>query len=711
MAVIGRIRKHSVILLVVVAGALLAFIIGDISKRPRNDGYSDFIKVDNNRVSYRTFDDKFTHYQELLKQQNNGQSLTREEEYQLREQVYNEMVDSITLFMQMNALGITVTADELRDLVAGERPNMYARRFFSDANGNYSSQLAQGFLDNMAQYDTTIVKAYLDLERFIERDALQNKYFNLLLKGSYLPKSFSAMKLDEESMSADVQLVQVPYSHPSVADDKVTVTDKEIKQWYENNKYRFKQPEEFRSLEYVIFPIEPSSEDLARIEEDVRTQFEEFKESEHPQAFVSRMVDSRYDSTYFKQGDLRPVIDTNLFNAPVGSYLEPVIDEDYWVFAKLLNRKMRPDSINVSVIVVYNYGTQNAQRKEALSKRIADSAFNEVKAGMDFYAVAERRSDAPLAQQPDSGRIWIADGSADQILFDTLYTCAPGSVVKREFPAGTYIFRINAVTGFMPKIQVAVGRRQIEASTETIDNIESAANNFANGTSDYEQFDKKATDERLNKRSYDRATANTYNIPGIDASASREMVRWAYDKKTKVGDVSKVFSFDGMFAVAVLKDIYPEGYAAFSMVKDYAETMAKRDKKAEMLTQSLQAEMKSSSMGQIASKYESELDTLNVRMADRNIGHYGAEAAVIGELFGKGKVNETNLYKGEMGMYLVRATKFNYPASMQVNEHQVEQLAEIQERETARTQNNIQQTLAASLRKMYKVTDHRSLMY
>ena len=120
MAVIGRIRKHSVILLVVVAGALLAFIIGDISKRPRNDGYSDFIKVDNNRVSYRTFDDKFTHYQELLKQQNNGQSLTREEEYQLREQVYNEMVDSITLFMQMNALGITVTADELRDLVAAK---------------------------------------------------------------------------------------------------------------------------------------------------------------------------------------------------------------------------------------------------------------------------------------------------------------------------------------------------------------------------------------------------------------------------------------------------------------------------------------------------------------------------------------------------------------------------------------------------------------
>ena len=710
MAVIGRIRKHSVLLLVIVAGALLAFIIGDL-KKPNADGNSNFIKVGKSSVSYMAYADKFDRYQELMKRQNNGTNLTREEEYQLREQLYNEFVDSITVFSQMNALGITVTADELRDLVAGENPNMYARRFFSDANGNYSSQLAQGFLDNMAQYDTTIINAYLDLERFIERDAQQNKYVNLLLKGAYTPTTFAAMTMDEQSTTADVVMVQIPYSHASVSDDKITVTDKDIEKWYEENKYRFKQDEEWRSLEYVIFPVEPSQEDLDRIEKEVYEMYEEFKTSENPRYFVSRMVDSRFDSTYFKQGELRPSVDSVLFNAPVGSYMEPVIDEDYWVFGKLLNRKVRPDSINISLIFVSNSGTQNAPRKESLSKRIADSAYNEARSGMDFYTVAEHRSDVPVAQQPDSGRFWITDGSAEQLFFDTLYMYAPGSIVKREYPAGTYIFRINAVSNAYPKIQVAVGRKQIEASNETMDNIESAANNFANGISSYEEFDKKVGDGRLNRRSYERATANTYNIPGLDVSASREMVRWAYDKKAKKGDVSNVFSFEGMFAVAVLKDIFPAGYADLSIVRDYAESMVKRDKKAEMLTGNLTAEMKGSDLSKMADKYQVALDTVSVRMGDRNLSHYGPEAAVIGRLFGSGKVNEMSLYKGDMGMYLIKAGKYNYPVSMQVNDHQADQLSAYQERETGRIQNNIQQTLPVTLRKMYKISDRRAMFF
>ena len=713
MAVIGRIRKHSVLLLIIVAGALLAFIIGDL-KKPNADGNSNFIKVGKSSISYLAYAEKFDRYQKLLKEQNNGVSLTRDEEYQLREQIYNEFVDSITLYSQLKALGISVTADELRELVAGENPNQYARRFFSDANGNYSSQLAQGFLDNMAQYDTNIVKAYIDLERFIERDALQNKYFNLLLKGAYTPRAFAAMAADEASMTANVRMVQIPYSHSSVSDDKVSVTDQEIEKWYEENKYRFKQDDEWRALEYVVFPIEPSQKDLTTIENDVREQYAAFVESDNPKNFVSRMVDARYDSTYFKQGQLRPCIDTMLFNAPVGSYLEPVMDEDYWVFGKLLNRKMRPDSINISVIFISNYGTQNAPRKEALSKRIADSAYNEARMGMDFYAVAEHRSDASMAQQPDSGRVWIVDGSGttEQVFFDTLYMHAPGSIVRVDYPAGAYIFRINAVTSFSPKIQVAVGRKLIEASEETIDNIESAANNFANGTVTYEEFEKKADDERLNRRNFDRATINSYSIPGLDVSASREVVRWAYDKKTKKGDVSKVFSFDGMFAVAALKEIYPAGYADLSLVKSTAENMVRRDKKAEMLTEALSGELKNGTgLSQIANQYQVELDTLGVIMAERNLSHYGPEPSVIGKLFGLGKVNDLKLYKGDMGMYVIVVDKFDYPVSMQVNDHQQEQIESVRNREFSQKQSIIQQSLATTLRKLYKISDRRAMFF
>ena len=704
MAVIGRIRKHSVILLTIVAVALLAFIVGDL-KKPGNKTYSSFIQVGKTKISYLDFDNKYNYEHELYRQQNGG-SLSHEEEYQLRDNVYNELVDSVTLYKQLEALGITVTADEIRDLVAGDNPNMYARRFFSDANGNYSSQLAQGFLDNMSQYDSAIVKAYMDLERYIERFTISNKYANMLVKGAYVPKAFASMSAEEANTVAETQLVQVPYSHASVADDKVNVTEKEIRKWYDDNRYRFEQDDEWRNIEYVMFPIEPSATDLAAIEKDFREQFEAFKESENPRNFISRMVDSRYDSTYYKQGQLPVGLDSLAFRIPVGSYIEPFIDADYWYFAKLLNAKIRPDSINISFIFVSNHGLQNAQRKESLSKRIADSAYRELLAGAAFEDVAGRRSDIPLAQMPDSGRVWVVDGGAEQMFFDTLYMRAPGSVVKVEYPAGTYIFRVNAVSAYSPKVQLAVGRKQISASAETIDNIESAANNFANGIADYGQFDQKVTAEKLNRRSFERASATCYTVPGLDASSSRDVVRWAYDKGTKKGQVSNVFSFENMFVVVALKDIYPAGYAPFDMLRDYAENMARRDKKAELLQKSIGEVMaKSSDLQAVAAAFGVDVDTVSVRLSDRNLGHYGAEAKVIGGIFGNG-MNKPVLYKGEMGMYVVNTSNFVQPETLNPASMQ-----ESAERQVMMYQNQLQQGLTTALRKLYKISDYRAKVF
>lgn len=717
MAVIGRIRKHSVILLTIVALALLAFIVGDL-KKPGNKVYSNFISIGKTKISYLEYDEKYNHYHDLLRQQNGG-NLSHEEEYQLRDNVYNELVDSVTLYEQMRALGITVTADEIRDLVAGENPNMYARRFFSDANGNYSSQLAQGFLDNMSQYDSNVVKAYMDLERYIEKDALNNKYFNLLAKGAYTPKALVDMSIDEDQTSSELLLVQLPYA--SVSDDKAEVSDKEMRQWYEENKYRFQQDEEWRNLEYVMFPIEPSAADLTTIESEFRAQFEEFKNAESPRNFISRMVDSRYDSTYYKQGVLPAGLDSVVFGMPVGSFVEPFVDADYWYFAKLLNAKIRPDSINVSFIFVSKYGMQNAQRKEAESAKIADSAYRELMAGADFYDVATKRSDIPMAQMPDSGRIWMMDGSVErffidgspiQMFFDTLYTRTPGSVVRVEYPVGTYIFRVNASTSFSPKVQLAIGRKQISASSETIDDIESAANNFANGTATYEQFDQKVTAEKLNRRSFERASATCYTVPGLDPTSSREVVRWAYDKDTKKGDVSNVFSFENSFVVVTLKDIYPKGYASYDMVKPYVETMARRDKKAGILLKSLEDEMaKTSDLAKIASKFEVGVDTVNVRFADRNLGHYGAEAEVIGRLFGTAEANKNLVSKGEMGVYVLCPTSFSYPEAMKASGDRSELQESMTERQNMMFQQQLQQGLTATLRKMYKLFDYRAKVF
>ena len=56
--------------------------------------------------------------------------------YEANNYTFNEMVDSLILSKQTIPLGISVTPEELRDLMAGPNPHEYARRFFGGPEGN-----------------------------------------------------------------------------------------------------------------------------------------------------------------------------------------------------------------------------------------------------------------------------------------------------------------------------------------------------------------------------------------------------------------------------------------------------------------------------------------------------------------------------------------------------------------------------------------------
>jgi len=286
--------------------------------------------------------------------------------------------------------------------------------------------------------------------------------------------------------------------------------------------------------------------------------------------------------------------------------------------------------------------------------------------------------------------------------------------VKYELPNITYLFKINEKTAAQRKIQVAIGRKLIEASTETVENIESAANNFANGTDSYEKFSEAVIKHNLNKRTFDRVEKMTYALPGTNGNGCREIIKWIYDEKTNKGDVSQ-YALDNMFVVVVLKDIYPEGYKTLEneQVKSTAEMMAKRDKKLEMLEEMLKKTLsEQSSMTKIAAKYETEVDTATVSFADRNLSRFGPEGKMIGQIFAQ-RDAKTAVYKGEMGVYVVKINKFDMPTldieSSNLSENMyIQQNARMYQDRILNPQNS---TVTKSLKKLYKIEDNRYIVF
>jgi peptidyl-prolyl cis-trans isomerase D len=713
MAVIFIIRKHSTILLIAVAVALIAFLLGDFLSNPNQGGDprrpDKLIVVGGENISWNDFNLTY----DMKKQQekdNRGVALQGEQEFQLGNQLYNELVDSLLINKQASSLGIVVTNEEVADLIASDMPHPWAQQWFNIGDG-YKVETVRNFLSNLGSQDSNIVKYYFMQEAALAKEAFYLKYLNLLSKAYYLPKAFAKRMADEQQTKAELEVVQIPYSSELVSDDKISFTQDDVKKWYEENKYRFEQEEELRDVDYVIFEIQPSSVDLDNIAKSVSSAYDEFLETDQPELFINRMSDTRYDSTYFKQGALPvPALDTIVFNAPVGTFIPPFIDGNNWIFAKLLNAKDRPDTISASYIVVLKHNQERQVRTTEEATARLDSAYHLLKSGADFYQTALQFSDDNVAQMPDSGNLWLVDGSGMpvyQAWFDTLYKLPVGSIVKYNLPGADFIFKTNQHSPFTRKVQLAIAKKAIDASSETIDNIESIANNFANGLTNSKDFEEKVAKEGLNKRNFNRVQIMSYSLPGVNGNG-RELIRWVYDdKKVKKGDVSSVFLMENMFVVLTLKEIFPKGYTSLSneQLKSYAESMVKRDKKAEKLEELLRPSL-SKNLTDIATQFTVIVDTVQVAFGDRNFGRYGPEAKILGEIFAKQANQNQTIYKGDMGVYVLKVNKIDIP-DMAFNEQNHAAIDLITEQGKRTFAQNVQNAALKVLQKMYKIEDNR----
>ena len=147
--------------------------------------------------------------------------------------------------------------------------------------------------------------------------------------------------------------------------------------------------------------------------------------------------------------------------------------------------------------------------------------------------------------------------------------------------------------------------------------------------------------------------ANT--IGGI--ANSREIVRWAFDKETEIGDVAgQVFTLDDECIVVALKDIFKQGYATLEQVRPMIENQVRLEKKGEMLmAKASEAAKGSKDISALASTLGTTVDTVSgVTFDAYYFGKFGMEPklqAVVAATQGNKLVGPV---KGAQGVYIVQ---------------------------------------------------------
>jgi peptidyl-prolyl cis-trans isomerase D len=656
MGIIGSIRKHSWIAVALVGIAIIAFILGDLTKNQR--GIPDMGKVNGETMSRQRFDELVQRAEDNYKMQQQVAQVPSEMQSRIRESVWGEFVEETLFEEQASKLGLQVTAGELGDMYTGKFIHPYLRQYFTNPQtGVYDTLGVRRTLENFTSMDTNQRLQWVELEKAVKKDRLQQKYASLILSGFYMPKALAEKVAIYSQEVSNVRVAALPFQ--SVSDDEVTLADADYKNYYEEHKAEFRVPDEMRDVEFIVYPVNPTPQDLADIQASVEKTWAEFQTIEDVEVpfFVNGESHRSYDSSYVKASSFKAPFDAQIEAAAPGSFIAPAIVGNEWMMAKVMGTAVRPDSLRASAIVILNSkaGSEITTRSEEQAKKLADSVLALVNSNrMSFEDAVEQFSDDPQKGETKGDMNWQLDGNYG-LLNEQIVNTAVGTSFLFERPDG-YGYHIVKVTDKTPaskKYRVALITREIVPSKATNDAVYTQAHKFASQNRTIKSFEASAQEQNLQVRN-SRIGLMSESLTGV--SNAREIVRWAFNNETQIGAVTdQVYECGDVYVIATLKDVFKKGYATLDQMRPMIEQDVRREKKAEMLmARAEEATKVAKDINSIAVKLNVAVDTLDsVAFNGNYFGKFGMEPKVQ-SVIAATKSGLTQPVKGASAVYVVQ---------------------------------------------------------
>ena len=539
MAVLETIRvKLGIFITVLIAVALLSFIIDPSTLQSVSSSMSskyDVGEINGKSVSYNDFQaevEKFTTINEIM----SGSSTQNEQQQiSIRNAAWQSLVDKFLFVKNANAAGLYVGEEEMVNIISGTiaSPVFTQNPAFCDQNGVFSPALVSEFLSYMESDQTGRLKLYWDyLVESAQTQQYYSKYMSLFTQSNFTNALMLTNEIAENNNTFDVEFVMVPFGYAK--DSTVVVSDSEIKKYYESHKKFFKQPAS-RDIEYVVFEVTPSAEDVAAANQALVEVYDEFAAAENMKSFLLANSDRQYDNHWYTDGELRTVskaVNDYAFGKNKG--VSEVLQNNNSFFAvRVMEEAMVPDSVYVK------YVPANAEN--------VDSLLN----------VAE-----PM---------WLTQTPG----FENLMTAKKNSKVT----VNNFVFEVLNTTKPVAKKKVAVLEKKAVASKETVNEAYTKANTISvKSAGKYDKFQTACAEEGVYAHPVNNMLESADRLGAVEHT--KEVTRWAFD--AKVGDVSNIITVDNnYFIIAALKGIHKEGYTDLKEVSSQISSVLYNEKAGE----------------------------------------------------------------------------------------------------------------------------------
>lgn len=591
MSIIQTIRdKGSAIVIGIIALSLVGFLLMDASsgasKGLFGSNTSTIGKVNGDEIEVREFNEKVV---TMEQQYPAGSGYSRQ---QIMQDVWDQSVAEKVVNGEFKKLGLTFTAPEMSaTILSPDAPQQLKQAFSNPETGEYDIEKARQWLLEMKKTKNQEQRNAVNQQVInpMELNSMYTKYTSMIAGSVYLP-TWLTKKEDEANKSfAEISYVAIPYK--DISDSAVNVSDKEIEEYVEKNKIRYKQ-EAGRTISYVSFSAAPTLKDSNATREQLLALQNNFAADTNAKAFVARNVSAiNYFDGYRIKSKITSGEKDSIASLPEGAIMGPYLDGGNYVLAKKISTKILPDSFKCRHILLGTTDPQTGQplMPDSLAKQKVDSISEAIKNGADFNTLEAQYSTDKVAHKDNGVMTFDLDAIqsdnfakefADFLLNENGET---KKAVKTQF--GWHYIEILEKKNPQPAYKIAYLAREIVPSDETINTANAAATKLAGESRSEKDYDANIKKPEFSKSKITPPAVkeNDYTLGGLQDA--RQIIKWAFGAKQ--GQISEPFSLKDEFVVAAVTGITKEGTPDAKAARPQVETLIRNRKKSDQIIKKL----------------------------------------------------------------------------------------------------------------------------
>ncbi|MGE5498593.1 MAG: peptidylprolyl isomerase, partial [Syntrophothermus sp.] len=580
MAMMAKMRSLAPAFIITIGGIFVLFMVLSDSRVVEIFGQrrNAVGSVNGEEITYQEYNSALDKFKQQQKEQT-GRDIDEENMDAFNDQVWDALVTERLVKDQYKRLGISVSDQEVNDILFGPNPPEMLKRQFVDSTGRFDRKRYEQTL--LQQKKETLVM----IEDFVKQNRLQEKLSNYLLASVNVSEGEIRRRFVDQTTKMKAEYILLDAG--AVPANEVQVNDADLEKYYKDHADKYKV-EAQRKLKFVLFSKVATKEDTSAVLNNLKAIAEKAKfDTSSFKSYIKIYSEQPYAKDTLKQNQLTPEAASMLANANVGQIVGPVISYEGAAVYKLLAKVPSNDKFVKASHILIQSGSDDAK---ALQE--ATDIYNKLAAGADFAQMAKEKS-ADVNSGRNGGDLgWFGKGQMVKE-FEAAAFNAPVGVVQKPIKTnfGYHIIKVTGVSSNSYVVERIVNR--IKASAATTENAYNQANDFAY-MAKKENFDNVAQGSRFKVIETPAFTKEALGVPGI--GANKALVDFAFDND--LNDVSDVFKIPAGYIVAKVAEVVKPGVKSFDDVKASIRPMVIREKQFEVARQAAESIRQKAAQGQ-----------------------------------------------------------------------------------------------------------------